>query len=160
MTTAPEHPLAQLNIAAPRFRIEDPRMMGFVSQLDAVNALAETSPGFVWRLVGDGTNDATGLRDPRLGNQIVNLSVWESRDALWEYVYRSGHLDVLRRRADWFELPTKAHLVLWWVPAGHIPSLSEAVDRLEVLRAQGPTREAFTFRHFFPATAEFPEAVR
>jgi hypothetical protein len=151
MTAAPAHHLAQLNIAAPRFRIEDPRMEGFVSRLDAINALAEAAPGFVWRLVGDGTNDATGLRDPRLGNQIVNLSVWESHEALRAYVYGSGHLEVLRRRAEWFELPTRAHLVLWWVPAGHIPSLSEAVDRLDLLREHGPTAQAFTLRHTFPA---------
>jgi hypothetical protein len=160
MTAASGHHLAQLNIGAPRFPVEDPRMYGFVSKLDAINALAEASPGFVWRLVGDGTNDATGVRDPRLGNQIVNLSVWESRDALWDYVYRSGHLDVLRQRAEWFELPTRAHLVLWWVAAGHIPDLSEAVDRLELLREKGPTPSAFTLRHFFPAEDHSPESVR
>ena len=164
MTAASAHHLAQLNIGAPRFRVEDPRMYGFMSQLDAINALAEASPGFVWRLVGDGTNDATGLREPRLGSQMVNLSVWESHEALRDYVYRSGHLDQLRRRAEWFELPTQAHLVLWWVPAGHIPDLSEAVDRLELLREQGPTPAAFTLRHFFAVGAEAadpsPESVR
>ena len=80
----------------------------------------------------------------------MNLSVWESREALWEYVYRSGHLDVMRQRTEWFELPAGDHLVLWWVPAGHIPSVDEAAERLELLNRQGPTPAAFTFRQFFP----------
>lgn len=147
------HHLAQFNIGTPRFPLDDPRMAGFMSALDSVNALADAAPGFVWRLVADDANDATDLRFDRLGGQIVNFSVWESRESLWEYVYRSGHLDVLRRRMEWFEPPSAAHLVLWWVPAGYIPSVDEAVDRLELLRGQGPTPSAFTFRHFFPADA-------
>jgi hypothetical protein len=152
-STPSAHHLAQFNVAAPRLPLDDPGMAGFVSRLDAVNAVADAAPGFVWRLVSDGGNDATELRDPRLGEQIVNLSVWESRESLWAYVYRTDHLDVLRQRADWFDLPRAAHLVLWWVPAGHIPSLDEAVARLEQLRAEGPTPAAFTFRHFFPAAS-------
>jgi hypothetical protein len=122
-STPSAHHLAQFNVAAPRLPLDDPGMAGFVSRLDAVNAVADAAPGFVWRLVSDGGNDATELRDPRLGEQIVNLSVWESRESLWAYVYRTDHLDVLRQRADWFDLPPAAHLVRWWVPAGHIPSL-------------------------------------
>jgi hypothetical protein len=133
-------------------------MAAFVSQLDAVNALADAAPGFVWRLVADGANDATSLRDPRLAHQIMNLSVWESRESLWEYVYRSAHLDVLRQRADWFDLPNAAHAVLWWVPAGHIPTLDEAVQRLELLRQVGPTPGAFIFRHLFPSPSDVDRA--
>jgi hypothetical protein len=152
MTSA--YQLAELNVATPRFPLDDPRMAGFVSQLEEVNALADAAPGFVWRLVADGANDATSLRDRRLADHIVNLSVWEGREPLWDYAYRSAHLDVLRQRADWFDLPRGAHLVLWWVPAGHIPSLDEAVERLELLRHAGPTPTAFTFRHFFPPVSD------
>jgi hypothetical protein len=143
------HHLAQFNVATPRFALDDPRMAGFVSQLDSVNALADAAPGFVWRLVADGANDATSLRDPRLAHQIINLSVWENRESLWEYVYRSAHLDVLRQRADWFDQPSAAHAVLWWVRAGHIPGVDEAVGRLELLRRAGPAPAAFTFRRSF-----------
>ena len=146
--------LAQLNIAVPRFPIDDPQMAGFTSMLDAINAVADASPGFVWRLVSEGANDATALRARLDGaDQMVNMSVWESREALWEYVYRSGHLDFLRRRGDWFDKPADTFLVLWWVPAGHIPTVDEGLDRLDALRRHGPTSEAFTFRHHFDAPA-------
>jgi hypothetical protein len=146
--------LAQLNIAVPRFPIDDPQMAGFTSMLDEINALADATPGFVWRLVSEGANDATALRAPLDGaDQMVNMSVWESREALWEYVYRSAHLDFLRRRGDWFEKPAATFLVLWWVPAGHIPSVDEGLDRLNALRCHGPNPEAFTFRHHFDVPA-------
>src|SRR5688500_2858531 len=103
MARVSDHHLAQLNIAVPRFPIDDPRMAGFTSMLEAINALADATPGFVWRLVSEGANDATALRAPLDGaDQMVNMSVWQSREALWEYVYRSTHLDFLRRRGDWF----------------------------------------------------------
>jgi hypothetical protein len=159
MTTAQDpagHHLAQFNIGTPRFPLHDPRMAEFMSRLASINALADAAPGFVWRLVADGATDATSLRYPSLGDKIVNFSVWESRESLWDYVYRSEHLDVLRRRVEWFELPSGDHLVLWWVPAGHIPSVDEAVERLELLNRQGPSPAAFTFRHFFPADALRP----
>lgn len=149
----PTHHLAQFNIALTRFPLDDPRMEGFTSMLDAINAIADASPGFVWRLVGEGRNNATDIRNPRLGDGLVNMSVWESRDALWTYVYRSEHLDFLRRRNDWFERPTDEHLVLWWIPAGHIPTVDEGIDRLERLRRDGPSADAFTFRRFIPTEA-------
>jgi hypothetical protein len=148
------HHLAQINVAVPRFPIDDERMTGFTSMLDAINAIADASPGFVWRLVSEGANDATALRAQVDGaNHVVNMSVWESREALWEYVYRSAHLDLLRRRGAWFDKPAGNYLVLWWVLAGHIPSVDEGLDRLNVLRRHGPTPEAFTFRHYFDAPA-------
>jgi len=144
--------LAQLNVGIPNFPLADPRMAGFTSMLDTVNALADNAPGFVWRLVEDGANDATELRSPLGDDVLVNMSVWESREALWDYVYRSGHLDVLRRRAEWFQLPKAPFQVLWWIPAGHLPTVEEAVERLELLRAEGPSPRAFGFRD--PWTAE------
>ncbi|WP_275292282.1 DUF3291 domain-containing protein [Amycolatopsis sp. La24] len=141
-----EHHLAQLNVGILRHPLEDPRMHGFTSMLDTLNEVADNAPGFVWRLVEDGGNDATSLRTSLGDDVLVNMSVWESRDALWDYVYRSGHLDMLRRRSEWFELPKAPFQVLWWVPAGHVPTVEEAVERLELLREKGPSPSAFGFR--------------
>ncbi|MYW89318.1 DUF3291 domain-containing protein [Amycolatopsis rubida] len=141
-----EHHLAQLNVGITRYPLDDPRMHGFTSMLDTLNEVADNAPGFVWRLIGDGGNDATEIRTPLGDDVIVNMSVWESRDALWDYVYRSGHLDMLRRRSDWFELPKATFQVLWWIPAGHIPTVEEAVERLELLREKGSSPSAFGFR--------------
>ena len=122
-------------------------MAEFVAALDPVNALADKAPGFVWRLQDEDGN-ATSIRafdDERI---IVNMSVWESIEQLAEFVYRSGHLDVMRRRREWFER-IRVHMVLWRVPAGHLPSLAEAEERLEHLSEHGPTPHAFTFKRRF-----------
>jgi hypothetical protein len=142
------HHLAQVNIARMLAPINSPVMADFVAQLDAINALADGSPGFVWRLKGAG-NDATSLRPFPDDYIIVNMSVWESIDALKAYVYRSDHVRVLRERAKWFDKMGEAHMVLWWVPAGHMPSVEEARDRLMQLRSQGETPAAFTFKSVF-----------
>ncbi|MEW2503689.1 MULTISPECIES: DUF3291 domain-containing protein [unclassified Amycolatopsis] len=149
------HHLAQLNVGTMKFPLADSRMDGFTSMLDTLNEVADNAPGFIWRLVDDSGTDATAIRTS-LGNDVlVNMSVWESRDALWDYVYRSGHLDVLRRRAEWFEPPKAPFQVMWWIPAGHTPTVEEAVERLELLRAQGPTPNAFGFRDTYqPADAD------
>ncbi|GLZ03432.1 hypothetical protein Acsp03_08990 [Actinomadura sp. NBRC 104412] len=141
--------LAQFNVATLRLPLDHPEMAGFVELLGPLNALADGTPGFVWRLVEEGAPDATALR-PVGADVIVNFSVWEGREALWNYVYRSAHLEALRRRREWFERHVEPHLVLWWIPAGHIPSLDEGVERLELLRAEGPSPRAFTFRDFHP----------
>ena len=147
------HHLAQLNIARMLAPIDSPVMAAFVAQLDAINALADGSPGFVWRLKGAG-NDATSLRPFPDDFIIVNMSVWESIDALKQFVYRSDHARVLRERAAWFEKLGESHMAMWWVPAGHVPTVSEARDRLMHLREHGETAQAFTFRSAFaPASA-------
>jgi len=147
----PTYHLAQLNIALPAAPLDDPVMAGFVAGLEPLNALADRSPGFVWRLVDEGGRDATGLRLPETpADTMVNMSVWESLDALRGYVYRSGHLDLLRRRREWFRHPDGPYQVLWWVPAGHLPTLAEAAERLALLAAEGPGPDAFTFREAFP----------
>ncbi|MFC4906667.1 DUF3291 domain-containing protein [Actinomadura gamaensis] len=153
--------LAQLNVATLRFPLDDPRTADFVALLDPINALADAAPGFVWRLVEEGSNDATGLR-PAGEDVIVNFSMWESVEALWEFAYRSGHLELLRRRREWFTRPAAAHSVLWWVPAGDVPTIAEAVERLELLRADGPSPRAFTFAdRYAPADLdELTEPVR
>ena len=145
--------LAQVNIALPRAPLDAPLLAEFVAQLEPVNAAADHSPGFVWRLQTE-EGDATGIRafgDDRL---IVNMSVWQSLEALRAFVYSArAHLDVLRRRREWFESFTEAYLVLWWIPAGEIPTVRDAEERLALLRACGPTEDAFTFRVHFPPPA-------
>jgi hypothetical protein len=142
--------LAQVNIGRLLAPIDDPLIADFVAQLDAVNALADASPGFVWRLK-DESGNATAIPafdDPRM---IINMSVWESFEALRDYVYRSDHTKVLTRRRDWFEKLDRPHLALWWVPAGTLPTVEEAKRRLQILAQRGPTPDAFTFRDRFPA---------
>jgi hypothetical protein len=124
--------------------IDSPQLADFVDRLGAVNALADAAPGFLWRLQ-DESGNATAL-SPWGDDIIVNMSVWESVDALRTYVYAAGHASVLRRRREWFAPMGSAHLVLWWVAAGHHPTLDEARARLDHLDATGPTAEAFTLR--------------
>lgn len=139
--------LAQLNIAALKAPLDSPELKGFVDNLDRINALAEASAGFVWRLKGDG-NDATSLR-PWGDNVIINMTVWRDVDALRNYVYKSDHVHIMRRKREWFTRMADAYLALWWVPEGHEPTVAEAVARLEHLRKHGATAEAFTFGEFF-----------
>jgi hypothetical protein len=141
--------LAQLNVARPRAAMDDLQMADFKAALDPVNRLAEAAEGFVWRLTDGFGEDATTVRIAG-GEIMVNLSVWESRDALWNFAYRSPHMDYLRRRREWFHQMAEPYQVLWWVPAGHRPTVAEAEDRLEAVRSQGPGPAAFTFRHFYP----------
>jgi hypothetical protein len=141
--------IAQLNIGRARGPIDGPVMAEFMALLDPVNAVADASPGFVWRLQTEEGN-ATALRPYEDDRMIVNMSVWESIDALAAFVYRSGHVDVMRRRREWFEL-MKPYMVLWWVAAGAIPTVDEAKERLEHLRVNGPTPYAFTFKARFPS---------
>lgn len=145
--------LAQLNIGRIRAPLSDPLMAGFVARLDALNAEAERSRGFVWRLQDEGGASSTYVRaypDPLL---VANLSVWESIEDLHAYTYRSDHAAAMRRRKAWFEPSEQAYLVLWWIPAGHIPTVEEAKERLEHLRQHGPAPFAFTFRQQFPPPA-------
>ena len=140
--------LAQANIAHMRAPLEDPIMEGFVSRLDPLNALADASPGFVWRLDSE-EGDATAYRLFENTNIIFNMTVWESYQALKAYVYEADHVGAVQRRAEWFERPTRSPFVLWWIDAGHIPTVEDAKERLELLWERGPTAEAFTFRHRF-----------
>ena len=141
--------LAQLNIAEMLEPLDSPTMADFVANLDRINALADAAPGFVWRLQTE-QGDATGVKD--FGETIiVNMSVWESPEALHDYVYETAHVEILRRRKEWFSRMRNAYAVLWWVPAGHRPSVAEGKERLELLREHGPSERAFTFEKIFPA---------
>ena len=140
--------LAELNMARALYPLEDPRMAEFVANLDAINGLAERSPGFIWRLVNiNGSTTTVRLFDDPL--LLVNLSVWETVDALFDYVYRSQHLEFWKRRHEWFSHDERSGTVMWWIPADQLPTLEEAVVRLEQLQRIGPTVEAFTFKQRF-----------
>jgi len=139
--------LAQLNIARFLHPLDSPAMKDFMDGLDPVNALADGSPGFVWRLVGETGQGATDVRGPFGDDVIVNMSVWESVEALRNFTYHSGHLEYLRRRREWLHhVGISAHLVLWWVDEGHVPTLDEAAERLAHLAEHGPSGYAFTLR--------------
>src|ERR1700736_983606 len=134
--------LAQLNIARLRAPMDDPIIQDFRDNLARINSLAEVSPGYVWRLQ-DESGDATSIKPFDDDLEIINLTVWESIDALADFTYRSGHVEFLRRRREFFEAPTQPILCLWWIPEGTIPCVAEAITRLEFLRAHGPTPTAF-----------------
>ena len=143
--------LAQVNIGRFIAPIDDPLMEGFRAQLDQINALADRSSGFVWRLQTEEGN-ATAIRPVDADDRMaINMSVWQSVEALQQYVYQSAHVGVLRDRKRWFETIDGPILALWWVPIGHIPTVAEALGRLTHLKLHGPTREAFTFRMPFSA---------
>ena len=138
-----------MNIALPLEPVDAPLLAEFVAALDPINVLADAAPGFVWRLqTADG--NATAIRAFEDERMIVNMSVWETVEDLAGFVYRSGHVAVMRRRREWFER-LAFHMALWWVPAGHTPTLPEAKERLAHLREHGPTPYAFTFKARFAA---------
>lgn len=144
--------LAQLNVGRLNQPLDHPDTAEFERALGPINALAESSPGFVWRLTDDDGQSSSYVRlpgedDPLL---IVNYSIWEDVESLRQFVFKSGHASYLRRRREWFEKPTEAVTVLWWTPAGTIPTLAEASERLDRLRADGPTAEAMSLNRTFP----------
>jgi hypothetical protein len=141
--------LAQVNIGRVRAPLDDPSMEGFRTQLAPINALADSTPGFVWRLQTE-DGHAMAIRPFEDERMAINLSVWESLDALQQFVYRSAHVAPLRDRKQWFEPMEGPILALWWIPIGHIPTVEEAKERLRHLAERGPTRHAFTFRTPFP----------
>jgi Domain of unknown function (DUF3291) len=146
----PDFELAEINIARLVAPLDDPQIADFVADLDRINALADASEGFIWRLKSEG-GDATEIPyndDPFV---ILNMSVWTSPQTLRDFTYRSGHVEVYRKRQSWFHRPDKASYCLWWVPAGHRPTVAEARDRLEHYRKHGATEHAFWFNQLFPA---------
>ena len=151
------HHLAQINVARFLLPVDDPANADFVASLDRVNALAEAQSGFVWRLVGEG-NNATDLRPFDDPNLAINMSVWTDLESLVTFVYRdAAHRDIMRRRREWFDR-MEFYMALWWVPAGHIPTVEEGKARIELLARIGPTAEAFLFKQPFPAPGAAPAA--
>jgi len=146
--------LAQVNIGRLRAAIDDPMIAEFVAGLDRINALADAAPGFVWRLQTEEGN-ATSVR-PVDDDELlaINMSVWESVEALADYVYRSDHVTFMRRRREWFERFAASYMALWWIPSGTIPTVPEAMARIDHLERHGPTPSAFTFKRRFGAPDE------
>jgi uncharacterized protein DUF3291 len=151
------HHLAQINVGRILFPFDDPRMSGFVEQLAPVNAIADKSPGFVWRLQSASGNatDIPFNDDPRMH---VNMSVWKSLESLRDFTYRAHHLEVFRDRARWFEKLDKPSYCLWWIPIGHIPTVAEGRERLEHFWQRGATSYSFWFQQPFaqPVPVESP----
>ena len=137
--------------------MDGPVMAGFKAALESINALADEAPGFVWRLQTE-DGDATAFRPYEDERMMVNMSVWESIEALRAFVYTSGHTSVMRERKRWFER-LETYLVLWWIPAGHEPTIAQAKERLEHLKRRGPTAYAFTFRMCFPVPDAGPNTA-
>jgi hypothetical protein len=151
--------IAQMNVGTALYDLDDRRMADFVNNLDRVNALADATPGFVWRLQS-GQGNATDIQvtdDPRF---IVNMSIWETVPALFDYVYRSGHREVMVRRRQWFRKPESPYHVLWWIEEGVRPTIEQGLRRLEHLAEHGPTPNAFTFKTVFPAGSVEPQDLQ
>lgn len=142
--------IAQINIARMRAPLDHPSMAGFTKRLAEINALADSSAGFVWRLESE-DGDATSIRAFDDDSLLINLSVWESIEDLRQFVYRTMHRELLAAKTDWFEKMDRAHLALWWVPAGTRPTTEDAKTRLKLLHDRGPTADAFTFGKTFKA---------
>ncbi|MBV9953589.1 MAG: DUF3291 domain-containing protein, partial [Acidimicrobiia bacterium] len=141
--------VAQVNVGRLRAPVDDPLIADFVAGLDQINAVADAAPGFVWRLQTEDGN-ATAIRpDAHDALLAINMLVWRSVEALADYVYRSDHVGFMRRRREWFDRFDRHYLALWWIPAGTVPTVDEAMDRLARLDQHGPTEHAFTFRHRF-----------
>ena len=141
--------LAQINVARLLKPLDHPQIAGFVSQLDTINALAEQSEGFIWRLKDEVSNNATALNPYQDPLMIVNMSIWKDVDSLMNYVYKSAHVAVFKQRKLWFEKPSKAHMALWWVKEGDLPTANDGKERLEYLQKNGSTAYAFSFAKIF-----------
>lgn len=150
--------VAQVNIGRILAPLDDPQMAGFMSRLDELNALADRSPGFVWRLQTSEGN-ATYFRPYDDDRVLMNMSVWENVEALKHYVYHTIHTELLRQRHEWFSKFDETYLALWWVPVGHIPGFDEAKKRIAHLEGHGPTQFAFNFKSVFPPDESFQQAI-
>ncbi len=156
MAVMASHHLAQLNLGLFRAPLDDAAMAEFAAALDPINAIAEASSGFIWRLKSDdGASssyvDVPGREDPLWA---PNLSVWEDLESLKHFMYKSGHASYLRRRSEWFQKPDGPINVLWWIPAGEVPTLEDAVKRLDYLSDNGPSEYGWPLTRPYPAPAD------
>jgi hypothetical protein len=141
--------LVQLNVGRTIAPLDSPPLADFMAALEEINALADASPGFVWRLTG-GSGNATDVVVDGQPGLLVNMSVWTAAEPLFDFVYKSAHTKIMARRREWFTR-LETFQVLYWVPAGHVPTVAEALARLDQLRVHGPTPDAFTFKQRFPS---------
>lgn len=138
--------LAQINIAKMKGLMDSPIMASFVAELDRINAIAESSPGFIWRLKDEESNNATSFNVFDDDYMLINMSVWENKKTLFDFVYKSAHLEIFKRKNEWFDKMPEMHMALWYVEPGHNPTPEEAKQRLEYLQKNGESEYAFTFR--------------
>ena len=141
--------LAQLNIAEAVTTMDDPVMADFVSNIERINSLAEKSPGYIWRLTDEEGDNSYSMQLFDSEYIVTNMSVWKDRDSLFDFVYNTAHVDIFKRRKEWFAKMPQMHMVLWYVEEGHIPNINEAKERLKHLREHGKSRYAFTFKDKF-----------
>jgi len=160
--TTPTRHLAQLNLGRFRLPLDHPEMADFANALDRINAIADASPGFVWRLTDDDGGPSSNVTVPGATDPLIasNLSVWTDLESLRDFMYRTDHGSYLRRRREWFQHDADAMTVLWWIPAGHIPTLDEALERLDDLRAHGPSERAWPLRRTMPPPTPTPTETR
>jgi hypothetical protein len=152
--TVPEHHLAELNIGRLIAPTDDPRVADFMNNLDRINGLGKRMPGFVWMMEGSG-EPGTGNTENNIGDDpqmVVNMTVWQDVASLEQFVWNTVHKQFYDRRAEWFEVMKMQDLVMWWVPAGHQPTLAEALERLDHLRVNGDSDHAFGWAHLSAAT--------
>jgi len=150
---AKRYHLAELNIAEALHPMDDARMDGFTSRINAINAMSDRADGFVWRLVDDDpdTDGALDFRPFLNPNMLVNMSVWQDVQSLYQFVYKTVHAKLISDRKDWFSLLRSHSTVLWWIEAGTVPTIEEAKAKLEQLDKTGPSPDAFTFANTFSA---------
>lgn len=148
-----QYHLVQLNVARALAPMESATMRGFVERLAEINTLAEQSDGFIWRLKDD-AGDATSIRAFDDPDMLINMSVWRDLQSLRAFVYRSSHLELVRKRAQWFESPAEVYQALWWSPAGELPTLPQARKKLNLIQGRGPTEQAFDFAHPYEAPGQ------
>ncbi len=145
-----KYQLAQINVARMRgVNLDDPIMREFKENIDAVNALAESAEGFVWRLK-DESDNAMSFRPYEDEQILINVSVWKDVSSLEKFTYQTFHSSFVKRRKEWFQKYGEAHYALWWIPQGELPTLDDCVARLEHLQSEGPSSHAFTFKKVFP----------
>ena len=155
MSQPADHHLAELNVGRLVAPTDDPQVAEFMAALDRINGLGKRMPGFVWMMEGSG-EPGTGNTENAIGNDpqfVANLTVWQDVASLENFVWNTVHRQFYERRHEWFQYLTEKHLVLWWVPAGHRPSLDEALDRLDHLKSHGNSDHAFGWAHLKDATA-------
>jgi hypothetical protein len=139
--------LAQVNIAKKLAPLDDPIMQDFINNVDKMNAIADSSPGFIWRMKDEDKDlGAQVFQDDSL---VINISVWEDLDLLFNYTYNSGHIEVFKRKKEWFSKMKMMHMAFWYVPEGYEPSFQDAKDRLDYLNIHGDSPYAFTFKSKF-----------
>ncbi|WP_417723711.1 DUF3291 domain-containing protein [Salipiger sp.] len=149
------HHLAELNVGRLLAPTDDPRVAEFMGALDRINGLGKRMPGFVWMMEGSG-EPGTGNTEAKIGGDpqfVSNLTVWEDVTSLETFVWKTVHKQFYDRRAEWFEVLGEMHFVMWWVPAGHRPTLDEALERLDLLRSAGASERAFDWAWLEEATA-------